>query len=436
MNKHDEEIESAILGACLLENEAIEVVINFLKPNHFNNNNHKLVYRAIYDLYKNKETIDILTVTDKLKTENVLESMGGAYYVSQLINKIGSHANIEAHARIIVQYSILRELELMAKKIESKTNESIADCFEILEWVQKECRNIEDGLKFNSSERIDAIRDVLLAEISESIKTGKKSGIMSNIGSLDAQTSGWQKSDLIILAGRPAMGKTSAAVQFALNPALNGIPTAFFSLEMSKNQLANRILSLVSDMNVQKIVTKNLTIYDYDLLERDGKVLNEVPFFIDDKPSMNILELSSKARRLKREHKIQLIVIDYLQLMRGNGQNREGEISEISRGLKILAKELNIPIIALSQLSRAVELRADKKPVLSDLRESGAIEQDADMVIFTFRPEYYDFPSYRLGENEYPSDGLMIFIISKFRQGQTGEIKARWIGELTKVTNY
>jgi replicative DNA helicase len=439
MTQNDQSLEEAVLGAVLLEKEAIETAIVLLKPEHFYNDSNKMVFRAIQSIFKRNESIDILTVTNELKKNNILESVGGSYFVSSLTSRIASSANIEVHCRIIIQKYILRKLSELSKKLDYKSSEPSADSFDVMEWMQKELRNIEDGLQFNKTERIESIIEAEISEMRETIKSGIKPGVLSSIQVLNNQTSGWQKGDLIILAGRPGMGKTSAALDFALNPALNGSSTVIFSLEMSKSQLGKRVLSLISSMPVQKIVTKNVNNYDVDLLEKDGKILKDVPLFIDDSAGINLIELSAKARRLKREQNIELIVVDYIQLMGGVESkfgNREQEISRISRGLKLLAKELEIPIIALSQLSRAVELRPDRKPQLSDLRESGAIEQDADMVIFCFRPEYYGFDTYSIGGNDIPSFQLFIFIIAKFRQGQPGEIKARWIGELTKIDNY
>lgn len=435
MNLNDK-TEEAILGSILLEEACLSVVVPILKPEHFNNEKYKSVYRSILDLYTKKSKVDILTVTVDLKKQGLLESIGGAYFVSSLTNSIASSVNVESHCRILIQQYLIFKLSELGKRIDYKANEHLVDCFELMEWVQNELKNIQDGIGQDKIDTIKIVKDSVLSDLRAVVDSGQPSGIKTSINALNNQTNGWQKSDLIILAGRPGMGKTSVALDFALTPAMDGIPTAFFSLEMSKSQLASRVLSLVSQMPVQKIVNKQMSHYDIELLERDGAVLNNVPLFIDDTPALKIFDLTNKARKLKRDHNIELIVVDYIQLMRGNGQNREGEISDISRGLKSLAKELNIPIIALSQLSRQVESRSDKKPQLSDLRESGAIEQDADMVIFPFRPEYYDMPNYFLGNTEYNAQGLMIFIIAKFRNGSPGEVKARWLAEQTKIDNY
>lgn len=421
------DLEKIVLGTIITEPSVLEDALLILRPEMFTGDN-LTIYHGVLSLVSNKQSIDLISLSSelkgKIKVTQIAELATGYYNPNQF----------ETHCRLLAQELIKKKLITLNLTLNHKITEN--DVFDVLGWINTEVKKIEGSITGDKIMSLNQIKNDLVKEIKDSLISGKRTGVETGIVSLDNQTNGWQKSDLIILAGRPAMGKTSAAIQFSLHPAMNGKPTAFFSLEMSKEQLVTRILSLISCMPVQKIVTRNLTKYDVDLLERDGQVLNNVPLFIDDSASLSIIELTAKARRLKREKGIELIVVDYLQLMKGSGQNRENEISDISRGLKILAKELNIPIIALSQLSRAVESRSNKKPILSDLRESGAIEQDADLVMFTFRPEYYDFPTYEIGDNQYPSDGLMVFIISKFRQGSVGEVKARWIGELTKIDNY
>jgi replicative DNA helicase len=436
MNLYAEDIEENIIGSCLLEPEALNVAASILKPEYLYSENIKTVYGAIVSLLSHNKTIDISTVCQELKKQNVLESIGGAYYVSSLTNRVASSANIEAHCRIVQQYFMLRELYKIGEKIKYKANEPQADCFDLITWTNKELSSLEDGIQTNRITSIGEIKDTLLEDMREMVRSGKPPGILTSIDLLNNQTNGWQNSNLIVIAARPGMGKTSFALDCVLTPALNQIPCAFFSLEMNKSDLAGKILSLLSSMPVQKITSKRVTTYDIDLLERDGQILNNVPLFIDDQ-TFSIEDLKTKARKLKRDYDIKLLCVDYLQLMKGDKHgNREAEISHISRSLKMLAKELNIPIIALSQLSRAVELRTDKKPILSDLRESGAIEQDADIVIFLFRPEYYEMSEYEMSTGVYQSAGLFVIIIAKFRGGATGEVIARWIGELTKITNY
>lgn len=430
------EIEKIVIGSIMLEQDALNEALPILKFEHIENEKLRIIYKAILKLHNDKKGIDLITISNELKSLGTLESVGGYNGLIDLTSGVGYTKNIEHHCRIIIQEFLKRKLFELSKRLEFKVNEFGSDCFELIEWTQKETQNLINGIQSGSIDSVETIKNAVLSDIRGVVDRGQPSGLKTSINALNNQTNGWQKSDLIILAGRPAMGKTSVALDFALYPALNGQATAFFSLEMSKNQLVSRVLSLISQMPVQKIVTKQMNSYDIELLENDGKALNGVPFYIDDTPAIKIFDLQNKARRLKRQYDIQLLVIDYLQLMRGNGQNREGEISDISRGLKALAKELNIPIIALSQLSRAVESRSDKKPQLSDLRESGAIEQDADMVIFPFRPEYYDMPSYNIGGVDYSSAGLMSLIIAKFRNGQTGEVKCKWTADLTKIENF
>ncbi len=301
---------------------------------------------------------------------------------------------------------------------------------------------LDDALKQIVHYEITKVSAIHLESKRQSRKVaegGYQSGVPSGLVMLDKFTSGWQKPDLIILAGRPGMGKTAIAVSMIMNPAIkNSIPVAFFSLEMSKEQLVARMQSQLSEVNVSRIVKKQLTETEIDVVVRCANQLETAPIYIDDTPSITLLELKSKARKLVKEQKIQLIVIDYLQLMRSglNISNREQEIAEISRGLKSLAKELSIPIIALSQLSRAVESRGDKKPMLQDLRESGQIEQDADMVLFCYRPEYYSNDSYDLDGINFDSHGLFVLIVSKHRNGDLGEIPLKFIHEQTKVTNH
>lgn len=436
MTLYAEDIEENIIGSCLLEPEALNVVASILKPEYLYSEGVKTVYRAIVSLLSHNKTVDIATVCQELKKHNVLESIGGAYFVSTLTNRVASSANVEAHCRIVQQYYMLRELSKIGERIKYKANEPQADCFDLITWTNKELTTLEDGIQTNRIASIGEVKDALIEDMREMIRSDKPTGIITSIDLLNNQTNGWQNSNLIIIAARPGMGKTSFALDCVLTPALNQIPCAFFSLEMNKSELAGKILSLLSSMPVQKITSKKVTNYDIDLLERDGQILNNVPLFIDDE-TFSIEDLKTKARKLKRDYDIKLLCVDYLQLMKGDKQgNREAEISHISRNLKMLAKELNIPILALSQLSRAVELRPDKKPILSDLRESGAIEQDADMVIFLFRPEYYEMEQYEMSSGIYQAKGLFVIIIAKFRSGETGEIIARWIGELTKITNY
>lgn len=436
MNLYSEDLEEVIVGACLLDPEGLNTVASILKPEYLYSENIKTVYRAISDLNKANKIVDILTVCQELKEKNVLESIGGAYFVSNLTTRIASSANAEHHCRIIQQYYILRELVKFGDKMKYKANEPQADCFDLMQWATKEIVALEDGISTNNISSIGVIKDEVLQEMRDIVQSGRPPGILTAIDKFNNHTNGWQNGNLIVIAARPGMGKTSYALDCVLTPALNQIPCAFFSLEMTKGELAGKILSLISNMPVQQINSKRVNNYDIDLLERDGKILDGVPLFIDDK-TVSIEDFKTKVRKLKRDYGIKMVCLDYLQLMKGEKHgNREAEISHISRSLKLLAKELEIPILALSQLNRSLELRPDKKPMLSDLRESGAIEQDADMVIFLFRPEYYEIPEYQTSSGVYQSAGLFVIIIAKYRGGALGEVIAKWIGEQTKIVNY
>lgn len=433
------ELEEAVLGAMLLEREAVDVVLPILKKESFYKEQNGKVYDAIVRLYKRNEPVDILMVIMELKAMEELEFVGGSYHVSSLTNRIASSANIEFHARVVEQKFMQRELIRIGTNTIKQAYEDQTDVFELIHETDKELGALVNNISSNQVESIGKIKDRVIEECAEVFKTGHRSGVACSIEKLNNQTNGWQKGDLIVIAGRPGMGKTAAAIDFALYPTTQKQKVAFFSLEMSKSQITSRIMAHISSMGVQKIINKKFEQGDIDYLKANTTSLDKAGFFIDDTPGITISSLRNKARKLKQTENIELLVIDYLQLMEGEGKNkgnREQEISAISRGLKTLAKELDIPIIALSQLSRDVEKRPNKKPQLSDLRESGAIEQDADMVIFCFRPEYYGFDEYDMGAYSEKSEGLFMFIIAKFRNGGPGEIKAKWVKDLAMVTNF
>lgn len=435
------ELEEAVLGALLLEKEALEAVIRILTPECFYKEQNGKVYQAVLNLYKKSEAIDILTVTQELKRLGDLEFVGGSYYVSTLTNRIASSANIEFHARIVVQKYLQRELIRTGTATIKDAYQDDIDVFDLYAHTIGQLEgSINNVIKYEA-QSISDINANLIADNLQYCETGAPSGIPSFYPKIDAFTNGWQKTDLIILAARPGMGKTAAAVCFAVKPAItSGIPVAIFSLEMSKRQLGGRIQSILSGLNVSRIVKGQLNREEIIKMSRDCAPLSEAPIYIDDTPALSLLELKSKARSLVSKQKVQLIVIDYLQLMRSGSDkdNREQEISTISRGLKALAKELDIPIIALSQLSRAVESRKGEgcKPQLSDLRESGAIEQDADMVMFAYRPAYYGIDLYEIDGRELPSPGLFSLIFAKHRNGGLGEIILGFVDDNAKVTSY
>jgi replicative DNA helicase len=434
------ELEEAVLGAILLERDALAEVVDILSRDCFYKEVHCVIFEAILGLYKNSEPIDILTITQYLKRNGKLDFVGGAYYITQLTNRVAGSSNIVYHARIVVQCYLKRKLIIIGQESISEAYDQQSDVFDVYQKnVQKLETTLTAVMKYEVS-NIATIHKKVLEESMEVARTGNKSGVPSGFRNIDNFTNGWQKSDLIVVAGRPGMGKSVCALAFALNPAIiDRIPTAIFSLEMSKEQVVGRAQSNLSGINSSSIIKKQLSVEEVNLIEQRCQELEHAPIYIDDTPSMSVMELKGKARKLVRDKGVRLIVIDYLQLMVadvGKG-NREQEISKISQGLKALAKELEVPIIALSQLSRAVEARGgDKKPLLSDLRESGAIEQDADMVIFCYRPEYYNIDTYELGGESLSCDGLMCLIVAKHRAGSLGELRMGFNGELTKLENY
>jgi len=432
------ELEEAVLGAVMLEKSAFDNVVEILKPECFYVDAHQKIFKAFQSLAQKSLPIDILTVVEELKTREELDMVGGPYSITKLTNSVVSTANIEAHARIILQKFIQRELIRISGEIIGDAYEDSTDVFDLLDESESKMFNITNNyLKKN----FDDIGTVLVKTIQRIDDLRNKqediSGVPTGFPSLDRVTYGWQPTDLIILAARPSVGKTAFALNLARCAALHPTkPTgvAFFSLEMSAGQLVQRVLSAESGILLEKISRGKLEDYEMQQLYSKGVTrLSEAPIFIDDTAGLNIFEFRAKARRLVNKHKVGLIIIDYLQLMSGSGErnsNREQEISRISRDLKGLAKELSVPIIALSQLSRAVESRKESKmPQLSDLRESGAIEQDSDMVMFLYRPEYYEITTNELGES---NRGETHVRIAKHRNGSLETIKLRALLHIQK----
>lgn len=427
------DLEEIVLGAMMLEKSSLNAIIDILTPEMFYKEAHQIIYSAILDLFKNSEPIDLLTVTNKLKTMDKLDVVGGPYYISKLTNRVVSAANIEFHARIIIQKYIQRRLIEISSETIKEAFEDTTDVFDLLDSAESKIYDLNDNtLRKQSGNMLNlvnqAIKDIENAKNAGNGIRGVTTGFMD----LDKITQGWQKSDLIILAARPSMGKTAFALNMARNAAIAGKPIAFFSLEMSSIQLVTRLISSETDITADKLRTGNLEQYEWDRLYNRVTNLTNAKLFIDDTPQLSIFELRAKCRRLKEQHDIQMIFIDYLQLMTAKGDkgfSREQEISTISRSLKSLAKELNIPVLALSQLSRQVESRpGSKKPILSDLRESGAIEQDADVVVFIYRPEYYG-----LTEDEgVNTKNLAVISIAKHRNGKLGEVNLRFNGMFTR----
>src|SRR6187551_1788715 len=427
------DLEETVLGALMLEKNALNAVVEFLKPEHFYSEVHKEIYSAIIELFKATEPVDMRTVVNQLRKEGKIELVGGAYYIAELTSRVSSAANIEYHARVIMEMAIKRELIQIASQIHHNAYEDTTDVFELLDKTEQSIFEISDS---NLRKNYDNMRNLMSRAIQElQEKKNHKdglTGVPSGFSRLDRITSGWQKSDLVIIAARPGMGKTAFVVSALRNAAVDfKIPVAIFSLEMASIQLVNRMISAEAELESEKIKKGNLADHEWTQLVHKTTKLASAPIFIDDTPALSILELRAKCRRLKAEHGVQLIIIDYLQLMKGEqGGNREQEIASISRSLKGIAKELSVPVLALSQLSRGVETRGgDKKPQLSDLRESGSIEQDADIVMFLYRPEYYKIT---VDEEGLPTQGMGEVIIAKHRNGSTGSVKLKFIGKYTK----
>jgi len=440
------DLEEAVLGAIMLEKTAFDTVVEILKPECFYVEAHQRIFSAMQSLSNKSQPIDILTVVEELRSREELEMVGGPYYVTKLTNAVVSAANIGAHARIILQKFIQRELIRISGEIIGDAYEDSTDVFDLLDDAESKLFEITNNHLRKDYNSIDTILVNTIKRIEDLRQRNEDvTGVPSGFSGLDRVTYGWQNTDLIILAARPAVGKTAFALNLARNATMHPTkptPVALFSLEMSAGQLVQRILSAESEIWLEKIARGKMEEHEMKQLYARGiQRLSQAPLYIDDTPALNIFELRAKSRRLRNKHNIGLIIIDYLQLMSGTGENRnanrEQEISNISRNLKSLAKELNVPIIALSQLSRAVEQRGAKEgsriPQLSDLRESGAIEQDADMVMFLYRPEYYDINSNAEGEN---IKGLTEVKIAKHRNGSLETIKLKALLHIQKFTNW
>jgi replicative DNA helicase len=427
------ELEQLVLGAMMLESDAVNKTIDVLKPDMFYKDAHFKIFSAIHDLFNESEPIDIQTVVNKLKSEGVLDIVGGAYYVSSLTANVASSANIEYHARIIAQKYIQRELIRISSDIIREAFEDTTDVFNLLDRAESNLFEVaQNNLRKSAADMVSVIKEAIENIEDASKNEGNISGIPSGFHKLDHITAGWQPSDLIILAARPGMGKTAFVLSLAKNIALDfKHPIAVFSLEMSAVQLVTRLISAEAEIPSDKLRKGNLEDSEWTQLNKGVQALTDAKIFIDDTPGLSIFELRAKSRRLVMQHGIKMIIIDYLQLMtheNGSG-NREQEISTISRSLKALAKELSVPIITLSQLNRSVEQRGGaKRPQLADLRESGAIEQDADMVCFLYRPAYYQLEEeYGEGDEKYTE-----LIIAKHRNGALDTVKLNFINTFAK----
>ena len=434
------ELEQAVLGALMIEKDAISQIGEMLRPDSFYDNRHKLIFAAISTLNFEQKPIDILTVTEQLKSVGNLEEAGGPFYITQLSGMVASSAHIEYHARIIAQKYAARQLITFSSGILESAFDATQDVDELMQTAQGQLFELAQNNQKKDYSHIDPIIGEAYEMLRKaSARTDGLSGIPSGFYELDKMTSGWQNSDLVILAARPAMGKTAFALSMAKNIAVDqGIPVAFFSLEMANVQLVNRIISNVCEIKSEKIRSGQLAPYEWGQLDYKMKDLYGKPFYTDDTANLSVNEFCTKARRLVKEHGVQLIMIDYLQLMNASGMSfgsRQEEVSMISRSLKGLAKELQIPILALSQLNRGVANRegeAGKRPQLSDLRESGAIEQDADMVVFIHRPEYYHILNDEKGRD---LRGKAEIIIAKHRNGAVGDVLLSFKGEYARFQN-
>jgi len=434
------DLEEVVLGAMMIDKKGVDEVIDILHPDVFYKDAHRYVYEAIFKLFETSEPVDLLTVSSQLKKDGRLEAVGGDFYLIKLTQKVASSAHIEFHARIILQKYIQRSLIKISNEIIEEAYDDGTDVFDLLDAAESKLYDVTQGnLKRSAETALDLVIQAK-KRIEEIANKEGMSGIATGFNKLDKLTSGWQPSDLIIVAARPGMGKTALTLSMARNMAVDGgHAVAFFSCEMSSVQLITRLISSETGLSSEKLRTGKLEKHEWEQLNVKVKALEKAPLFIDDTPSLSIFDLRAKARRLASQHDIKIIIIDYLQLMTaggtGKGGNREQEISTISRNLKALAKELNIPVIALSQLSRAVETRGgSKRPILSDLRESGAIEQDADIVSFIFRPEYYKIDEWD-DEERSPTQGQAEFIVAKHRNGGLESIRLKFIGNLGKFDN-
>ena len=442
------DLEEAVLGALMIEKDAYSLVSEILRPQSFYEHRHQLLFTAITNLALKQQPIDLLTVKNELEHEGTLEEVGGPFYITQLTSKVASAAHVEFHARIIAQKALARELITFTNTIQSKAFDETEDVDDLMQEAEGKLFEISQQNLKKDYTQINPIIEEAYRQIEfAASRTTGLSGLETGYHDLDKMTSGWQNSDLVIIAARPAMGKTAFVLSMAKNMSVNyKYPVAFFSLEMSNLQLVNRLIANTCEIESDKIRSGRLQPHEWERLDHKLKDLLGAPLYVDDTPSLSVFELRTKARRLVREHGVKIIFIDYLQLMNASGMsygNRQEEVSTISRSLKGLAKELNIPIIALSQLNRSVEMRggnegknsegqSSRRPQLSDLRESGAIEQDADMVCFIHRPEYYKIYT---DENGNDLHGIAEIIIAKHRNGAVGDVRLKFIGEYTRFQN-
>ncbi len=428
---HNAEAERSALGAAMLDKNILSDILEEVKEEDFYNENHREIFRAIWDLYRENSPVDVLTVCEELKRRKALDMVGGRAYIATLTADVPSTVNGAEYAKIVAEKATLRQMIRTTEDITNKGYEAKMDASEILDYAESGIFSIAQKRQKNDYAKIQEVLLENLKIIDEASKNKNKIvGIPTGFKELDEKTSGLQRSDLIIVAARPAMGKTALALNIAQQSAVKaGSSVIIFSLEMAKEQLGQRLLAMQARVEMQKLKQGDLERVDWDRISMAANDLNDTKIVIDDTPGISLMEMRNKCRRLKAEQGLDLVVVDYLQLMKfdGKADSRQQEISAISRNLKLLAREMDCPVIVLSQLSRAPEQRPDKRPILSDLRESGSIEQDADIVIFLYRDDYYN------PDTETP--GVCEINIAKHRSGPTGKIELTWVSRYTKFSD-
>ena len=428
-------IEQMVLGSLLIEKNAVDKVANILRPEHFYDGSNSKIYSVILEMSNRNIPIDIYTVTEQLRHKGLLEDVGGAYYIATLPDKVGSAAHIEYHARIIVEKAIRREIVKCADNLQLDGINEAVPMDELIRLLEQTTQSIQESVVKQDAENISSILPDVLKKMEEvSSNPDELSGVSSGFSSIDRITQGWQRSDMIVIAARPSMGKTAFSVSMAVNMAKQGKNVLFFSLEMSKAQIVQRILSMETGVN-QNSIRRGLSTDEWSAVDSKVQTISNLNIIIDDEAAISVLDFKTKSRQYMKQYSIDIIMIDYLQLMVGdNKNNRNEEVRTISSGIKAIAKELNIPVIALSQLNRAVESRAgDKRPMLSDLRDSGSIEQDADIVCFIHRPEKYGIEVTEDGE---PTENLGQIIFAKNRNGEIGDVNLKFNGEQVKFEEW
>ncbi|MBN2200735.1 replicative DNA helicase [bacterium] len=432
------EAEKAVLGSVMLDNESIGKAIEMIDPSHFYRTAHQKIFTAALNLYERNEPVDLITLSEELKRQKILDEIGGSYYLTELAESIPSSANVEYHARIVLEKAVLRNMIAEGIAIARDCYEAGRDPFEILDRAEQRIFGLSEKRLTKTFQHIDPIMHETFDKIERfhRERKGVVTGVPTGFTKLDELTSGFQPGELVIVAGRPSMGKTAFCLNVARNAAVEAkVPVAFFSLEMSNQQLAMRLLCAEARVDAHGVRTGHLADHEWQKLSMCVGNLAEAPIYIDDSSTMGTLELRAKARRLKKEKGVGMVMIDYLQLMQGprNAESRQQEISSITRSLKALAKEIDLPVIVLSQLSRAVEVRGgERKPLLSDLRESGAIEQDADVVLFIYRSEFYGKAMDDQGQSV---EGKAEVIIGKQRNGPVGTVHLSFIKQWAKFEN-